>query len=59
MKLPSNVLPLLHFPIHDSDMQVIRFPDQNTSLDDPHLDRRFHKVNGEWTSRNEFLELRS
>ena len=50
--IPSNVLPLLHFLVHDTDMQVVRFPDQNASLDDPHLDRFFHKVNDEWVSRD-------
>ena len=50
--IPSNVLHLLHFPVHESDMQVVRFPDHNTSLANPHLDRLFHKVNGEWVSRD-------
>ena len=52
IQLPDDVLPLLHLPVHDNEMEIVRFPDQNASLDDPHLDVLFHKVEGEWKSRD-------
>ena len=52
IQLPEDVLPLLHLPMHDNEMEIVRFPDQNASLDDPHLDVLFHKVEGEWKSRD-------
>jgi hypothetical protein len=33
-------------------MEIVRYPDQNASLDGPNLDLLFHKVDGKWTSRS-------
>ena len=49
LRLPSNILPL-QLSVHDSDMQIVRFSYQNTSLDDPHFDRLFHEIDGGWIS---------
>ena len=50
--IPSANVPLLHLPIYDNEMEIVRYPDQNASLDDPNLDLLFHKVDGKWTSRS-------
>ena len=52
-KIPSKVLPLLQLPVHDSEIQIVRFLDQNASIDDPHLDFLFHKIEGEWKPRDQ------
>ena len=39
LSLCNELLPLLDHPLFDNDMIIVHFPDQNTSLDDPNLDR--------------------
>ena len=52
--IPPSTIPLLHVPIYENEMDVVRYPDQNASLDDPNLDLLFHKVNGNWIARSLF-----
>ena len=52
LSLCNELSPLLDHPLFDNDMIVVRFPDQNASLDDPNLDRLFCKENGKWYSRH-------
>ena len=51
VNIPPNTIPLLHQPIYENEMTVVRYPDQTASLDDPNLDLLFHKVDGNWMSR--------
>ena len=46
ISIPYELKMLLHYPIVDSDMTIIRFPDQNASIDDPNVDNYFQKING-------------
>ena len=41
----------LDYPVFENDMIIMRFPEQNASLDDYNIDRLFHKVNGAWKRR--------
>ena len=52
MSIPYELRPLLHYPIVDSDMVIIRFPEQNVSIDDPNIDRYFYKTDGKWQIRS-------
>jgi hypothetical protein len=52
LALCNELSPLLDHHLFDNDMIVVRFPDQNASLDDPNLDRLFRKENGKWYSRH-------
>ena len=48
LSLCNELSPLLDHPLFDNNMIIVRFPDQNASLDDPNLDRLFRKENGKW-----------
>ena len=52
LSLCNELLTLLDHPLFDNDMIIVRFPDQNASLDDPNLDRLFRKENGKCYSRH-------
>ena len=52
LSLCNELLPLFEHPLFDNDMIIVRFPDQNASLDDPNLDRLFRKENDKWYSRH-------
>ena len=52
VKIPNKILPLFQLQVHDNEMQIVRFTDQNTSPDDSHLDFLFHKIECEWKSRD-------
>ena len=45
-EIPSNILPLLNHPYFENDMIILRFPEQNASLDDPNIDRLCVEING-------------
>ena len=51
-QISNKVFPLLQLPVIDNEMKFVSFPDQNASLDDPHLDILFRKIEGEWKSRD-------
>ena len=52
VNIPPSTIPLLHTPIYENEMVIVRYPDESASLDDPNLDLLFHKVNGNWISRS-------
>ena len=45
LSLCNELLPLLDHPLFDNNIIIVRFSDQNTSLDNPYLDRLFRKEN--------------
>ena len=48
IEIPYEMLPILHHPIIEIDMTIVRYPEQNASIDDPNVDRLFEKSNGIW-----------
>ena len=54
ISIPYELKVLLHYPIVDSDMTIIRFPEQNASIDDPNIDNFFHRIDGEWQIRQTY-----
>ena len=48
IKIPFDMLPILHYPFVENDMTIVRYPEQNASIDDPNIDRFFEKSNGIW-----------
>ena len=50
--ISRTMFPVFTVPVFENDMQILRFPDQNASIDDPNVDDFFHKVDGKWISRS-------
>ena len=50
LNLCNELSPLLDHPLFDNHVIIVRFPEQNTSLDDPNLDGLFLKENDKWYS---------
>ena len=46
IEIPYEMLPLLHNPIVENDMAIVRVQEQSISVDDPNIDRFFEKSNG-------------
>ena len=46
VEIPYEMLPILHNPIVENDMTIVRFPEHSIPLDDPNIDRFFEKSNG-------------
>ena len=50
--LSSRFFHVLTMPVFENQMYILRFPEQNASLDDTNIDDLFHRVDGKWTSRS-------
>ena len=49
--ISKSLFPIFTVPVFENDMVILRFPEQNASIDDPNIDDFFHKLNGKWISR--------
>ena len=49
--ISRSLFPIFTVPVFENDMVILRFPEQNASIDDPNIDDFFHKLNGKWISR--------
>ena len=52
VQISRSLLPIFTIPVYENEMVILRFPDQNASLDDPNIDEYFHRVDGRWKSRS-------
>ena len=51
ISISKSLFPIFTVPVFENDMVILRFPEQNASIDDPNIDDFFHKLNGKWISR--------
>ncbi len=53
--IPYELLPILHHPIVENDMIIVRYQEQNMSINDPNIDRFFEKSNGIWKVKSNVI----
>ena len=52
VNIDRDMFHIFTIPIYENEMEILRFPEQNASLDDPNIDRYFHRIDGKWISRS-------
>ena len=52
VQISRHLYSIFTIPVYENDMEILRSPEQNASIDGPNIDRYFQRVDGKWISRS-------